>query len=196
MRATLIEAGNLLEAEVRRETALGRQIKPYKVAGELVPSELVKQVLSGALTKVDGRFVIFDGFPRSVEQVDILFQLLKELELELCAALFLNVDFQTALNRITGRRICSQCGTVYNVYTEPPKSPGVCARCGGTLVQRDDDRIEVAQERFNIYQRETLPVIEFFRKKFGHLLSEESAAIPIEELANRIWQLLEKLIRA
>jgi adenylate kinase len=189
--AGIIEVGNLLELQVRRGTTLGQQIATYKVAGKLVPSELVKQVLSGELKKTTGPFVIFDGIPRSEEQVGILFELFEENELCLCAVLLLSVDLQTVLNRITGRRICVKCGTVYNVFSKPPKLPDICDRCGGTLVQRDDDRIDVVQARLQIYERETVPVIEFFRKRFASVLRDESAAGSPEQLLDRVWSFLE-----
>src|SRR5258705_3621244 len=103
-RIALIEMGNLLEAEIRRDTPLGRQIKPFKAAGELVPSELVKQVIASELKRVHGKIVLFDGFPRSTEQIEILRHLLKEQHPDLCAVIVLNLDLQTAINRISGRR--------------------------------------------------------------------------------------------
>ena len=193
--AAIVEVGNLLEVEVRRKTALGQLIAAYKTTGKLVPSELVKQVLSGELKKAAGPFVIFDGIPRSEEQIGMLFQLLKENELCLCAVLLLSVDLQTVLNRITGRRICVKCGSVYNVFSQAPKSPGICDRCGGTLVQREDDRLEVVQARLQIYERETIPVIEFFRKEFGPVLLDQHAADSPEQLLNRVWPFLEEHFR-
>src|SRR5438445_1632555 len=91
-RIAVIETGNLLGAEVERDTALGREITPYKAAGDLVPSELVKRVVSAELEKGHGEVILFDGFPRCARQVDLLFELLKERHLTLCAIFVLNVD--------------------------------------------------------------------------------------------------------
>ncbi|MDB6017451.1 MAG: adenylate kinase [Pedosphaera sp.] len=193
-RISEIEAGNLLGDEVRRDTPLGRQIRPYQVAGELVPSELVQQVIAARLEKADGQFVLFDGFPRSAAQIGILFQLLKEHHLQLCAVIVLNVELQTALERITGRRICPDCGAIYNVYTEPPQQAGICDRCGGKLMQREDDRLEVVQERFKVYERDTIPTVEFFRKEFGLVTWEESANSTPDELLERVSRRLEKAV--
>src|SRR5262249_26198271 len=145
-------------------TPLGSQIKDYKLAGELVPAGIVKEVISVALKRADRKHVLFDGFPRSLEQIDMLFQLLNEHNLELCGVLIVDVDQQLALQRITGRRICSKCGTVYNIYTQPPKQPDICDRCGGQLIQRQDDREETVRNRLATYARETCPAIEYFRK--------------------------------
>jgi adenylate kinase len=195
VRASIIEVGNLLEAEVRRGTALSRQIAGYKTQGKLVPSELVKQVLSDELRKADGEIVIFDGIPRSNEQISILFQLFKENALSLAAVLLLNVDVPTLLNRITGRRICTKCGSVYNIFTNPAKTAGICDRCGGTLEQRNDDRLEVVQARLKTYEHETIPVIDRFRKEFAPVLLEESRALPPAELLAEIWPFVKKHLR-
>jgi adenylate kinase len=189
-----VEPGNLLEGEIRQDTPLGRQIKHYKLAGELVPPQFVKQVLSGELQNAKGKHILFDGFPRSIAQIDILFELLKEHDLQLCAVLIIDLDLQAALQRITGRRICSQCGTVYNIYSQPPKQPDVCDRCGGKLIQRADDRVEIVRNRLATYERETVPAIEFFRKKFPQLVWAESANVSPEQLLDRVWQKLEKTV--
>jgi adenylate kinase len=175
----VIETGNLLESEIRRDSPLGRQIKPYKAAGNLVPSELVKQVISGELERVGGKIVLFDGFPRSTGQIELLRQLLKEQHLDLCAVIVLNLDLQ---------------GAIYNIHTQPLKQSGVCDRCGGKLVQRPDDRMEVVQERFRSYERDTIPVIVFFRREFGTRTWEESAAPAPDELLNRVSRRLQESI--
>ena len=189
-RISVLETGNLLGKEVRLDTQMGRQIKPYTVAGELVPLELVKQVLSSELENAQGNLILFDGFPRSVEQLELFFQLLKNHNLALCAVIILSLDPQSAINRLSGRRICSQCGAVYNVYTDPSKQPELCDRCAGKLTQRPDDRADVVTERFKIYERDTLPVIEFFKKEFGRLTWEESANSLPDQILDRVWRRL------
>jgi adenylate kinase len=194
-RMTVIETGNLLEGEIRRDSPLGRQIKPYKAAGDLVPVELVRQVISSVLEGVDARIILFDGFPRSIGQIEILRQLLKEQHLELCGVIILTLDLQDSIKRISGRRICPNCGALYNIHLQPPKQAGICDRCGGKLVQRPDDRMEVVRERFRSYERDTLPVIDFFRREFGTVTWEESAAPAPEEVLNHVWRRLEKVIK-
>jgi len=187
---SVIETGNLLEQEIRHGTPLGLQIKPYKIEGALVPSELVRQVITGELERVQAELVLFDGFPRSVAQIEIFFQLLKEHQLSLCAVIVLSIDSQTVIRRLSGRRMCPNCGAIYNVYMSPPKQDGICDRCGGRLIQREDDRAEVARERLKGYERETLPVVEFFRRKFGRLTWEEPATQPPDQLLNHVWRRL------
>ena len=186
---SVLEVGKLLGAEMGRNTPLGQQIRPYKMAGELVPSELVKQVLSRELERIDRRCVLFDGFPRAQAQVEILIQLLKEHSLRLCGVLILDLDAQTAFERIAGRRVCSNCGAIYNVYTQSPKQEGICDRCGGKLIQREDDRDETVRQRFKTYERETVPVIEFLKKQFADVIWDEPQG-PAEDLAQRVWKRL------
>jgi adenylate kinase len=185
------EPGTLLEREIRDATSLGTQIKDYKLAGALVPAEIVKRVIGVALKKADRKNVLFDGFPRSIEQIDMLFQLLKEHELELCGVLIVDIEQQLALQRITGRRVCSKCGTVYNVYTQPPKQPDVCERCSSKLIQRQDDREETVRNRLATYDRETRPAIEYFRKNSPNLIWEESASGTPDQLLDRVWKRLQ-----
>ena len=186
---SLIELGNLLEAEVRGETALGLQIQPYKVAGELVPCELVKQVISAELKRTTGQFILFDGFPRSLPQIDMLLALLKEHGMQLGGVIFLRIDLETALKRIAGRWFCPSCGAIYNVYNQVPRQGGICDRCGGHLIQREDDRPEVVRERFETYHQHTIPVLNFFKKEFRSLTWEESAESAQDQLEG-VWRKL------
>lgn len=187
-RIAVIEMGNLLKQEVQRGTPLGRQISPFTAAGELVPLELVKEVISRELQRSEGEVVVFDGFPRSVGQLNLFSELLREHKLELCAVIVLTLDERLAIDRLSGRRICAKCGTLYNVAAGSPNAAEVCACCGGGLIQRPDDRPEVVRERFKSYERETLPVMEHFRKEFGSLTYQESATLAPDHLADRVWQ--------
>jgi adenylate kinase len=191
---SVIETGNLLEKEIQRGTELGRQIKPYKIAGELVPSELVKRVISSAVKNFKGDLILFDGFPRSPDQLGMLFELLKEHHLDLGAVIFLTVDLETVLERLSGRRICGNCGTPYHLRAHPPRQPGICDRCGGPLIQRQDDRPEVVQERFKNYERSTLPVVDFFTKEYPEVTRKEPAMDTPDEVAERVWQWLEEAV--
>lgn len=195
-RMSVIETGNLLKREVRLQTPLGRQINPYTDSGDLVPSEWVEQVISAHLASVQGEFVLFDGFPRCGDQVELFFQLLKSQHLDLCAVLILTLDLQTAIKRLGGRRICAKCGGLYHVSAKPPKQTGKCDQCGGVLTQREDDRAEVIQQRFKNYERETMSVIESFRNEFEHLIWEESSTAPLDQVTDRVRQRLEQLIRS
>jgi len=188
----VIETGNLLETEVKRDTALGREISPHKAAGDLVPPELVKRVISAELERSSGKFVLFDGFPRSIPQVDLLFGLLKERNLTLCGVINLNIEKEAVLKRLSGRRLCQSCGALYNIYLNPPRQEGRCDRCGGQLAQRQDDREEIVRRRFENYERETVPVIGLFRKEHKEICLEIGAQAIPDEVANQVREKLTK----
>src|SRR4051794_11425447 len=159
----VIETGNLLGAEVRLGSPLAQKIQPYQAAGKLVPADLVGQVISAALERMQGNMVLFDGFPRSMEQVDLLFEVLKKQGMEVGAVLIFALDLEVAMKRLSGRRLCPSCGALYNIHTSPPREDGQCDKCGGKLTQRVDDQEEIVRRRFESYERETAPVNEFFR---------------------------------
>jgi adenylate kinase len=188
----VLETGNLLGAEVKSGTPIGQQIEPYTLAGKLVPMELLEAVLSSKLRHAEPRFVLFDGFPRSLPQIELLTRLLEQHQLQLCAVLVLTLDLPTILKRLEGRRFCVQCGTLYNIYSNPPRQEGICDRCGGKLIQRSDDRADVVAERFKGYERDTLPVIEFFKGKNPELTWEEPANSTPSEILHRVSSRLTK----
>jgi adenylate kinase len=195
-RITVVEVGNLLATEVRLDTPLGRQIKPYQAAGVLVPVEIVRQVVSQKLKMTEGDVVLFDGFPRSVAQIDVLFQLLKLLNLRLCDVVVLKLDLETAVNRLSGRRICSQCGTLHNVLTDSPQQLEVCDKCGGKLIQRPDDRPEIVKERFAGFERETMPVVEYFKRELSDLTWEQTTNLPPNQVMEQVRRRLTEDIPA
>jgi adenylate kinase len=186
----VVETGNLLQAQVQRGTPLGKEIEPYKVRGDLVPSGLVQDVISEELAGVQSEFVLFDGFPRSSEQIELLFEVLKEHELKLCAVLVLTLDRGIAIQRLSGRRVCSQCGAVYNIHMDDFRAGERCQRCGGELIQREDDRREVIEHRFENYDRETKPVVEFFRDNYRsvyHEVPTDGGPEKAAESVRRLW---------
>lgn len=193
-RVSIIETGNLLEREVRLGTSAGQQIKLDKAAGNLVSTDVVIDIVVAELKEVQGEVVLFDGFPRHLEQVEVFFQLLKRHRLKLCSVLVLTLDLKTAAQRIAGRRFCSGCGALYNLHTNPPKVARKCDSCKRQLLRRPDDRPEIVRRRFGTYRRETVPVIEFFKRKHAGLYWEASAAAPISEVGSRLSKQLERCV--
>jgi adenylate kinase len=156
-----LSTGDLLRVAVRDGTPLGVQAKGYMNAGELVPDDvilgLVRETLEGNTAGV-----IFDGFPRTRPQAQALDALLADLGQPLAAVLVLNVDDEELVKRLSGRRSCTQCGAVFNVYSEKPRTDGVCDQCGATLVQRDDDSEDTVRRRLQVYQEQTAPLIAYY----------------------------------
>jgi adenylate kinase len=134
--------------------------------------------------------VLFDGFPRSSEQVELFFEVLKEHDLDLCAVLVLTLDREIALQRLSGRRVCSQCGVIYNIFTDGFRAGERCRRCRGELIQREDDTREVIEHRFENYQSETMPVVDFFRDNHQDVYWEVSTDAPSDKVAESVQRLL------
>jgi adenylate kinase len=143
----------------------------YMRRGELVPDETVLALVRerAQCMRCPGGFLL-DGFPRTVAQAEALQATLKELGVKLDAVLCYEAPVEVILRQVNGRRICSKCGAVYHLTNRPPKAAGICDVCGGPVIQRDDDRLEVAQTRLDAYEKNAAPLIEYYRK-LGLLIS-------------------------
>ena len=161
-----IATGDLLRAAVAERTELGQAAHAYMARGDLVPDGLVIGMI-GQRLRQDGiaRSFLLDGFPRNVAQAEALDQLLTGDHLALDHVVSLDVDREELVQRLAGRRTCTRCGAMYHVRFDPPTQPGVCDRCGGPLVQREDDREETIRARLDVYDRATAPLIAFYRAR-------------------------------
>ncbi len=156
-----ISTGDILRDAVRRDTPLGRKAKGYMEAGELVPDELILEMVREVLkTRNDG--FILDGFPRTLDQAEGLGTILTEAGIELDGVVVLRAPDDVLVKRISGRRSCPQCKSVYNVYFDAPAEEGRCDRCGTELVKRADDDAATVENRLAVYRRQTQPLIEFY----------------------------------
>jgi len=170
-----LSTGDVLRDEVARATALGQRAKDYMDRGELVPDELI---LSMVKERVEGRSgILFDGFPRTLAQAEGL-----EKIAPIDAVIFLEVDKDTAVKRLSARRICPKCGAVYNLVTQPPREDERCDRCGTKLIQRDDDKPEVIARRFEVYMRQSAPLARYYEEK-GLLIRIDAGRSPEEVYA-------------
>ncbi len=159
-----VSTGDLFRANLSQGTELGKAAQRYMEAGELVPDELVLDMLFDRVAQEDCREgYLLDGFPRTLPQAEALEARLGE-DASLCAVL-IDVPDSEIIERMAGRLTCSECGAVYHRRNDPPKVEGVCDRCGAALVQRPDDREEVVRERLEVYRRQTAPVVEFYRAR-------------------------------
>ena len=160
-----ISTGDMLREAVKSGTEMGRQAKEFMDQGGLVPDEVVIGIVKDRLRENDcEQGFILDGFPRTIPQAQALDRVLKELGKEISAILSLEVDEEEILERLSGRRTCSGCGTMYHVRFNPPKTEGRCDKCGGTLLQRDDDKEETVRARLVNYKRSTEPLINFYQE--------------------------------
>ncbi len=172
-----ISTGDILRAAVAAGTELGKQAEAAMRAGDLVSDELIMGIMGERLQQEDcQRGYLLDGFPRTLPQARALKVLLEELGEELDCALELDIPRDVIIDRLTTRRTCSNCGEIYNVKTRPPKVDGVCDVCGGPVLQRDDETEEAIENRLQVYQQQTAPLIDFYRDE-GLLVSVPSSDI-------------------
>ncbi len=161
-----ISTGDLFRAAIKNQTPLGVKAKSYIDKGDLVPDSVTISMVAEVFETLDGKNFILDGFPRTLTQAEALDDLLEEHNLTIGRAIFLEVRQEELILRLTGRRICKNCGAVFHLRFSPPKVEGKCDKCGeSALYQRNDDREEVILTRFAAYKRDTLPLVEFFKKK-------------------------------
>ncbi|HTM68567.1 MAG TPA: adenylate kinase [Candidatus Binatia bacterium] len=160
-----ISLGTLFRTEVQDGTDIGREIKGYIERGDIVPAAIASSVITSRLSKGDAaNGVILDGFPRTLEQADMLDNILGQLGRKLAHVIYLNVSDDEALKRLSGRRVCTNtaCERNYHLEYHPPVKPGVCDRCGSPLAQRKDDTPEAIKHRLSLYHSETAPLIALY----------------------------------
>jgi len=161
-----VASGDLLRNEVAKGTELGIKAKTYMEKGALVPDALVIEMILKRLVNPDTlKGVMLDGFPRTLTQAEALDKALTEQNKKIDWALYINVPAEILVTRISGRWICSQCQTPYHAVSAPPKTAGICDKCGGKLYQRSDDTEATVRERLKVYFAQTSPLLDYYRKK-------------------------------
>jgi adenylate kinase len=176
-----ISTGDILRQAVADGTSLGTEAKKYMNRGELVPDQLIIDIVNERLAAEDARQgFLLDGFPRTVPQAEAFEQMLKTENLALDAAIDLVVPRDELLARLTGRRTCRQCGHMFHLKFNPPTKEGICDECGGDLYQRPDDRKETVGARMDVYERQTEPLRAYFRGK--GLIHAVDGARPTDEV--------------
>ena len=161
-----ISTGDIFRANIKEGTELGKKAKSYMDAGELVPDELVCDLVVDRIQQDDcTNGYILDGFPRTIPQAEALTNALNAIEQKLAHALNFDVPDENIIKRMAGRRSCVGCGATYHVEFNPPKVEGACDVCGEELILRDDDKPETVKNRLNIYHKETEPLIYYYEKQ-------------------------------
>jgi adenylate kinase len=187
-----ISTGDLLRQHRREHTALGLLADELMSQGKLVPDDLVNQMVAARLQDPDTEHgYILDGFPRTLNQAEWLDRQLVAYLLPV-VAINIVVDERILLERITGRLTCPICGTIYNIYSKPPKNDRLCDFDGAALVQRADDTVEVFQERMRSFEQKTSAVIEYYREH-GNRFAEVDGDRPIDEVTQSIRETLLRL---
>jgi adenylate kinase len=159
-----ISTGDMFRAAIKNETELGLKAKGYMDAGKLVPDDLTIGIVRERLLQDDLKDgVLLDGFPRTVAQAQALDQIFDEINSKVDIAINIEVPYDILLERLTARRVCPNCGEIFNVIFNKPKVEGICDRCGSKLIQRSDDNLEAGKARLETYVKETAPLIEYYQ---------------------------------
>lgn len=174
-----ISSGELFREHIQAGTPLGKEARLYIDRGELVPDEVTIAMVADRLGRPDcAEGAILDGFPRTIEQAQALDGVLAERDAAVTLVPYINAATGTLLQRLGGRWTCRNCQVVYHVLFNPPSEPGVCDACGGELYQRPDDTPETHRKRIEVYQEQTAPLIDYYRKR--GLLVEVDGELDIE----------------
>ncbi len=187
-----ISTGDIFRANLKEGTALGIQAKEFMDRGELVPDSVTNEMVRDRLAKDDlSNGFLLDGFPRNVAQAEVLRAILAERKTPLSAVLELAVDTAEIILRLSGRRVCRNCGKVWHIEFEKPADPTKCDICQGELYQRDDDKEEVITRRLEVYQEQTAPIIAFYRTE--GLLITISATGSVSDITERAITALSRV---
>jgi adenylate kinase len=161
-----ISTGDMFRAAIKEETEMGKQAKSYMDQGLLVPDEVVIGIVKERLGKADcEKGFMLDGFPRTMAQAEALSATLAEMERNIDHVINIDVDRSILLTRLTGRRICRNCGATYHVVFNPPSQEGICDKCGGELYQRDDDNEATVATRLDVNIEQSAPILNYYKEK-------------------------------
>ena len=186
-----ISTGEILRNEVNSESPLGKRVKSILEEGQLVPDDLMLEIVRHRLGQSDcQKGFILDGFPRTIPQAKGLDKLLIELDTAPVTVIEIYAPDQIIIERLTNRRICAQCGADYNLKLNPPPADNKCKICGGEIVQRDDDKTETIKKRLQVYREQTQPLIDYYKEQ--HHFHRFDGQLAVEDVFRQIESLLEK----
>lgn len=182
-----ISTGNIIRSELKSGTKLGLEAKSYIEKGLLLPDEIVINMVKETVTKPEYKNgFILDGFPRTIAQAEAL----GRLNVNIDKVIDIEVDDQSIINRLSGRRVCENCGVSYHLENKKPEKPGTCDKCHSTLIQRKDDQVETIKERLKIYHEQTEPLKEYYKRE-GKLVKIEGNK-SVEETKSLVLKSLEE----
>jgi adenylate kinase len=191
--AVQISTGDILRKAVADQTPLGKQAGDYITRGALVPDDVIIDLIAERLQQKDcARGFLLDGFPRTIPQAESLDAILKKLALSLNGVLSVQVPREVIIERLAGRRTCRKCGALSHVVFDPPNQAGVCDRCGGELFQRDDDQEETIANRLKVYEAQTAPLVDYYRRQ--GTLREIDGVGSIDQIRARVMTALGGLV--
>ena len=189
-----VSTGDMLREAVRQQTEVGLKAQDYMNRGALVPDEIIHDIILERFSRddMDAGF-LFDGYPRTEAQAEDLTSILSELNKQVDQVINLNIEDELLIKRITGRRLCPNCGEIYNIYFSPTKEEGICDKCGSEVIQRKDDNLESLTKRLEEYHKNTQPVIEYY-EKMG-IVEHVDASRSVPEVFADVEAILERLCK-
>lgn len=184
-----VSSGDLLRGAVKEGTPAGKEAEGYMKRGELVPDELIGRIIADTLAAGGAKAKwLLDGFPRTVNQAEMLSKIVAQQGGQIRGTVMLDVGEDVLVPRLSGRRVCPQCGAGYHIETLKPKKDGVCDKCGTVLVQRPDDNPETIRNRLNVFRKQTEPLIAWYGER--RMLARVNGVGSADEVAERVIQAL------
>lgn len=187
-----ISTGDIFRTEIGNGTELGLKAKSYMDQGLLVPDEVTNNMVKNYLENLSDQKngFLLDGYPRTLDQAQAFDQLSKGTELEIDVVVAMEIPFEVLAERVTGRRLCKECGEIYHIHSHPSTEEGKCDKCGGVLYQRKDDTIESLNVRLDEYTKQTQPVLDFYEAK--GIVQRINANQPIDSVWSDVQKALDK----
>lgn len=186
-----ISTGDIFRYNIKNETELGREVKSYLDQGALVPDTLTVRIVKDRLNQADcANGFLLDGFPRTIAQAEALDESLSEQNETLDAVINIDVQKEVLITRLSGRRVCKDCGETYHAVNKPPKQEGVCDVCGGPVIHRADDTEDTVRNRISVYEEQTAPLIAYYEQK--GLLFTVDGTERVHVVQEKIFSALDK----
>jgi adenylate kinase len=189
-----LSSGDILRQQRSAGTELGKKAQSYMDSGELVPDDVIVEMMADAIKETPKAGFVLDGFPRTVNQASELDKSLASIGEKMDIVLNLKIDDQTVVQRMAGRRSCPECGAVYHVENLKPKVEGICDNDGTDLIQRPDDSPEVVANRLRTYHLQTEPVVDYYRE--NNTVYEIDASKDVDEASALVFEKLDALVKA
>lgn len=186
-----ISTGDIFRKNIKEKTELGQKVEGLLAEGKLVPDELTIEIVWDRLDQEDCKNgFLLDGFPRTIPQAEALDEGLAKRGLKLDRVLNIDVDKDSLVKRLSGRRVCPNCGASYHIDNNPPKIEGICDVCQTPVIQREDDKEQTVLDRIKVYDSQTKPLVDFYNKQ--DLVFTVDGTLPIDEITNKLVTELKK----
>jgi len=188
----IISTGDILRKAIKNGTDLGKEAQSYVNSGKLVPDYLIMKIIEERIKEKDcKKGFMFDGFPRTIQQAEDLDLLFKRLKYNVDQVFYFETSKNTIIERLSDRRVCTKCGAIYNLNYNPPKIKDKCDKCGGELIQRDDDKEETILKRLEVFNDETLPLVDYYQKQ--NILTKINADQDLDDRFKEVEARLKEL---